>query len=112
MLEQQLYLDLHADRGLPVMFNVYSFVPGYSKEGDDDSLVPTGDRLSLAKGKNEIRLDLSTFQTPQWWLKENGNPDVRFMPEDIRWLEFCAEYDQDMDPVSDTLKIHAFAISN
>ena len=80
-------------------------MPEYSREADEDTLVPAGIRLYLAKGKNNLRVDTRTLTIPNWWRTEHNAPHVQFFQNDIRWLELCAEIDEDAGPVDDTLKI-------
>jgi hypothetical protein len=106
----EMYLRLKSAKGTPVRLNLYSFVPGYSSEEDDDSEVPAGKLLLLQAGENEIRFTAEMLKIPDWWLEEHGSPAVSFNPANVRWLDFCAENEPEQALTGDVLEIHALDV--
>ncbi len=104
---RKVLISLESKNGFPIHIRFYSFTPGYSKEDDDDTFVPVEASIRLVLGFQEILIEPSILQIPQWWLDEQGNPEVEFFPKNVRIIEFEAQVDEDIGPVSDTIKIES-----
>lgn len=109
---KKIHLKLTSKSIFPVYLSVFSFVPGYSKEDDFESLVRLEIRLNLKPGENEFFIEGKDFYIPDWWLEERGNPSVKFFQGDIRGLEFYIDLETGFGPPSDTLIFHTLEIIN
>jgi len=104
---RQLLIKIESKKGFPIYVRLYSFTKGFSKENDDQTFVPTEKLIGIKEGTQELLLETSNFNVPHWWRDESNAPDVIFTPEDVRVIEFEAEVDEDIGPVSDTIRINA-----
>lgn len=100
---KKIRLQLAAKTALPLEFNAYAFIPGYSTNNNFDTLVQASLPLTLKTGENRIILDLQQLKIPDWWMQEKNNPQVSFSLKDIRTLEFSAS--PASAPATDTLLI-------
>ncbi len=98
-------MTINATKGYPIYVRFYSFVAGFSKEDDDETYVPIDKLIGLTEGEQELLIDPSEFTVPEWWREENRKPGIAFNPGDVRILDFSANVDEDLGPVSDTLWI-------
>jgi hypothetical protein len=105
MDEKKVLISLESINRFPIHIRFFSFVPGYSKNKDQDTLVPVEASVYLISGFQEILLDPALLQIPDWWLEERGNPRLEFYSKNIQIIEFEAQVDDEIGPVSDTIKI-------
>jgi len=110
MDEKTILVSLESKNSLPIHVRFFSFVPGYSKKNDDDTFVPVEASVHLISGYQEILLEPALFQIPEWWLEERGNPQLVFNPKHIQVIEFEAQVDEDIGPVSDIIKIQSIRL--
>jgi len=110
MYEKKILISLDSKNAFPIHLRFFSFVPGYSKKGDDDTYVPVEASVNLVSGFQEVLLEPSLLQIPKWWLEEKGNPHLEFFPKNIQIIEFEAQVDEDIGPVSDTIKIQSILL--
>jgi hypothetical protein len=107
MDEKTILISLESKNSHPIHVRFFSFVPGYSKKNDDDTFVPVEASVHLISGYQEILLEPALLQIPEWWLEERGNPQLEFNPKHIQVIEFEAQVDEDIGPVSDIIKIQS-----
>ena len=88
--KQKLYISCSSEKGFPVYLRFYSFVPGFSKESADDTLVPVEKVVDLNKIVQEIPADYRTMKVPDWWRQEQKAPNVAFDPNGISYFELEA----------------------
>ncbi len=110
MHEKKVLIGLESENEFPIHIRFFSFVPGYSKNDDDDTYVPVEASVHLVSGFQEILLEPSLLQIPGWWLEEKGNPHLEFSPKHIQIIEFEAQVDEDIGPVSDTIIIQSILL--
>jgi len=110
MYEKKILIGLESENDYPIHIRFFSFVLGYSKKDDDDTYVPVEASVHLVSGFQEVLLEPSLLQIPEWWLKEKGNPHLEFSSKNIQIIEFEAQVDEDIGPVSDTIKIHSILL--
>lgn len=107
---KRIHLKFTSKAAFPIDLAIYSFVAGYSKNNDFDSLVRGDFRLNLKTGKNEFFIDSKEFHIPDWWLEENGKPSIMLSTNDIRGLEFNIELDSGFGSPTDTLIFYTIEI--
>ena len=107
MYEKKILISLESENSFPLHVRFFSFVPGYSKKNDDDTYVPVEASLHLVSGFQKVLLEPSLLQIPEWWLEEKGNPRLEFYSKNIQIIEFEAQVDEEIGPVSDTIKIQS-----
>jgi hypothetical protein len=105
MNEKTILVSLESKNSFPIHVRFFSFAPGYSKKNDDNTFVPVEASVHLISGYQEILLEPALLQIPDWWLEERGKPQLEFNPKHILIIEFEAQVDEDIGPVSDTIKI-------
>jgi hypothetical protein len=110
MYEKKVLISLESKNDFPIHIRFFSFVPGYSKKDDDNTYVPVEASVHLVSGFQEVLLEPSLLQIPEWWLEEKGNPHLDFSPKNIQIIEFEAQVDEDIGPVSDTIKIQSILL--
>ena len=109
--DKKVSISLESEAGNPINVIFFSFVPGYSKEDKDETYVPADCPVRLKPGKQEVLLDPSICATPSWWRHENSAPEeIGFNPEKLRYIDFNATVDDELGPVSDTVKIGVIRI--
>ena len=100
-----LLLTCRAKENYPVYIRFLSFVPGFSSEGDDESLVPVERLVSLGTIAVEVELSPAEMAVPAWWRKEKEAENVQFNRDDIRFLELAASEEVSTTAVSDEIEI-------
>lgn len=95
---KRLLVSWQARNSLPVYVRFYSFVPGYSAEDDDDSLVMVETEVALDAVASEYVADYRAMTVPTWWRAEHHNQQVNFNPHDVRFIEFGAIEGEVGDP--------------
>jgi hypothetical protein len=110
MDKKTILVSLESKNSFPIHVRFFSFAPGYSKKNDDDTFVPVEASVHLISGYQEILLEPALLQIPEWWLEERGNPQLEFNPKHIQIIEFEAQVDEDIGPVSDTIKIQSIQL--
>jgi len=103
--DRSLYITLHTEKGWPLYLVLLSWVEGYSRPGEPDTLVPGEVFLELSPGKQELVITPGDLAVPQWWRDDHNNTEVRFFPGDIRMVEFACEIDEETGPVADRVQV-------
>ncbi len=103
-------IAIDSESGRPLEMRFYAFVSGFSKQGDEDTLVPGETILQISPGAQSLTIDETNLEVPWWWRKEKGNKDVAFSSNDIRTIEFGAVVDKEAGPVSDRIVIQSIRI--
>ena len=99
MEEKKVHIALESINRFPIHIRFFSFVPGYSQKKDQDTLVPVEASVHLISGFQEIFLEPTLLEIPEWWLEERGNPQLEFYPKNIQIIEFEAQVDDEIGPV-------------
>ncbi len=110
MHAKKVLIGLESENEFPIHIRFFTFIPGYSRKDDDDTYVPVEASVHLVSGFQEILLEPSLLQIPEWWLEEKGNPHLEFSSKHIQIIEFEAQVDEDIGPVSDTIKIQSILL--
>ena len=105
MKGRSLHITVESVEGHPLYLTLYSFVPGISDPSDSDTLVPAEIFLPLSKGRQVLDINVAQMEVPRWWREEYKLKDAVFNPTDIRMLELDAEVDEDLGPLSDTVRV-------
>ncbi|MBU0482700.1 MAG: CsgG/HfaB family protein [Proteobacteria bacterium] len=100
-----LLITCRAKNGHPLYVRFYSFVPGFSKEDDDESLVPVEKLVDIGRVAVEIEAPHHRMRVPDWWRKEKKAHDVTFNPDDIRHFEIEAGDEESEGTVKDVVEI-------
>ena len=108
--KKKIIISLESKNSFPIHVRFFSFVPEYTKKNDGDTYVPVEASVYLASGPQEVLLEPSLLQIPEWWLEWKGNPQLEFNPKNIQIIEFDAQVDEDIGPVSDTIKIQSILL--
>lgn len=109
MQDRIVKVEVTSQGGIPLFLRLYSFVQGYSQRDDDETFVPVEAYMNLKPGSQTVTLEPSQLSVPEWW-REEYDGKVPFAPDDIRMLEFEAEVDEDIGPLSDKLIIHSITL--
>ena len=103
---RKLNIEINSKNGHPVECYIYSFVPGFSKESDDETFVPGYVSFPLKPGKQLLEIQPSFLSIPDWWYEENDIESISFNQKDIREIDIEAIVEEELGPISDTIVIN------
>jgi len=100
-----MLISLESAKGSPIWLRLFSVTPGFSKEDDDETWVPTEKLVYLKPGLQDLRLAPSELSVPDWWREEYKGDNAAFYPQTVRIIQFEAFFDEDTGPVDDVIVI-------
>ena len=105
---KRVAIDMNAAEGLPLTIRFLSFVPGLSREGENDSYVPVEGVIEILSGSHEIVLEPEFMPVPNWW--SQGSMRTKFNPLDVRIIQFEVQFDKETGSVADTIKFKKITV--